>query len=589
VIAASYMREGDLEPSYISGGDVIQKMFWIMCDCHEFVWYAHNAQYEWRYLISHLEHLKDDLDIFCRTSSDIFMLKLRLPEHEVDGIIPTLVMRDSYAVFDFSLEKFGAVFCPEIPKGSIDFEGGVIFDPKNQDHIDYSKRDSELLLKSLIRYDDLLYENFDIHLRLTIAGTAMAAWQRTLKKESADDYAEKYFNDKENETFVRSGYFGGLVFLTSTRPHDDATTHDINSSYPYQMVNHDMPIGRACRTKLWDSRRLGLYDVSVRAPKSLVVPILPLRDKKGIVWPAGSFRTTVTSEEIKFAVAQGYVIEKIHDGLVWHETGRPFEVFISRCKYLRVHYKDTALEFVAKKLQNSLYGKFGSRRTRRKFYSSIPEPEENQSEEEAGVGFEPWGKFFIREERSDDMQCLPQWAVFITAYARLHLLRAAYEAGPENCLYGDTDSLTLKAGVTLPPEICGTEYGQWKPDKNWQSFRARGPKVYAGVQVPRVPYAAKVTGAAKGIPRKQWEASGALTSIYNGENKVVNYRTLEKFVMALKTGYIGEHEATRAISVLSNSRNWQEFANGEVRPREYGGSQADCAGEQRLRSSGMSA
>lgn len=558
ILACSYQMEGELEPTYFCKGDILQKMFYIMCENHDFTWYAHNAQYEWRYFISRLEERKNDLTIFPRTDSDIFMLSIRLPEYDDGETKARLVMRDSFAVFPQTLKKFAENFTPELPKGEIDFET-TMFDAKNPEHIAYSKRDSEALLKSLIRFDDLLYEHFDIHLRLTAAGTAVAGWQRTLDKET------RYYNSKPDEDFIRSGYYGGLVFLTDTNVHENAITYDIRSSYPSQMINHDMPLGNPSRATKISRRDLGIYRVTVRAPRDLIVPILPKRDDKGIMWPAGTFETTSTGSELIFAMDHGYEVLKVHEGLTWHRRIRPFNDFINKCIYLRETYVGTALEMVAKQMQNSLYGRLAAKLIRRVFYSSV---NDNDAE-----GFEPWGEFFVRDEKSDDIKRLPQWAVFITAYARLHLLGAAYHAGPENCLYADTDSLTLKASVELPT---GPNYGDWQVDKRWIDFRPSGAKVYSGHMIDPKTGEIILKGAAKGIPRKEWNRrkhetdSTVLEAVFNGEAKTVDYISLEKFAVALKTGYIGTHEAKRTLSNLSNSRSWVLLENGKVRPRAYG-------------------
>jgi hypothetical protein len=212
------------------------------------------------------------------------------------------------------------------------------------------------------------------------------------------------------------------------------------------------------------------------------------------------------------------------------------------------------MDWTAKYMQNGLYGKYGAKRKRRKIYATLPDDEIE--------GCEIWGDFFIKDEVAEEMQCMPAWSVFITAYARISLLRVIYAIGPQNVLYGDTDSLTVREGITLGT---GKAYGQWKLEKQWSEFRAHGPKVYAGIQV-----SGKLTGAAKGIPKRTWEREAIFESILNAENdRIVRYQTLEKFVIALKTRYIGQRDAKRSLSSLGNSRSWREEVNGDVRPRYW--------------------
>jgi hypothetical protein len=550
VTAVSYMREGDADASYISGHKpetLVQSIFDIMAENHEYTWFAHNAQYEFRYFIAGLIEHKDNVSFFCRTDSDVFMITIRLPDYGDDAV---LVMRDSMALWDQTLKDFSDTFCPELPKLKLDFDK-VTFDPTDPKHIEYSKRDSMTLLYSLIRFNDMVVDKFDVNLRATLASTGIAAWQRTLESD------ERYYNHKDTEDYVRSAYYGGLVFLTDTNLHAGPKTFDINSSYPFQMKTHPMPIGRASRTGLWSARHLGIYTVVIKAPDDLIVPIIPKRHKHGIVWPSGIFETTVTSMELRFAVKHGYKVLEIKTGLVWYETCKPFDDFVNKCSDLRLANPGTVLDRVAKRMQNSTYGKYGSKRTRRKIYGTLTAEEV--------IGAEPWGDFYIREEVADDMQCLPQWSVFITAYARLHLLQSIYMVGPDHVIYGDTDSITLKSGFTLP---IGQQYGEWKLDKEWIDFRARGPKVYAGHVKKNGTEV--LTGAAKGIPRKQWDKSGIFHAIVRGDQSViVTYKTLNKFVNVLKDGYTGEHGASRSLSNLSNARSWKQLDDGAVRPRTW--------------------
>jgi hypothetical protein len=555
VIAGSYMKEGDDDATYITGTErhIIQSIFDHMCVYSEYTWFAHNAQYEFRYLIDHFLDHRDRLHFFLRTDSDVFMVIIDIPDY---GEGKKLVLRDSFAIWDLPLKRrkptdpkgIADTFCPELLKASVDFDTEV-FNPSDPEHIAYSKQDSLVLLTSLVRFNDLLLEQFDCHMQSTRAATALVAWQRTLKSD------ERYYNHKEDEEYVRSAYYGGLVFLTSTLRHKGAHTYDINSSYPYQMLSHPLPVGKSVRTKLFAARYLGIYNVTVKAPDDLVVPILPKRDARGIIWPRGVFETTVTSVELDFAARHGYAILKINDGRVWYDTCSPFTDFIAKCVGIRMQNPSgSTLDWTAKYMQNSLYGKFGAKRKRRKIHAFIPDDYDGP--------VDMWGDFFVTTDYAEDLLCNPVWSVFITAYARIHLLTAIYAVGPANVLYGDTDSITVKSGIELGT---GKEYGKWKLEKNWQEFRAHGPKVYAGVLE-----SGKMTGAAKGIPRRTWDKSGIFQSILNAENNaIVRYRTLEKFVIALKTRYNGEHDAQRSLSSLGNSRSWREEPNGDVRPRYW--------------------
>lgn len=554
VLACSFQTEDMPEPVYLHKGDFIQEMFYFMCENHAYTWFAHNAQYDLRYLIDHLEADRKNMSIYMRTDTDVYMISLNLPDH---GEKARLTIRDSLALFPSTLEQFGSVFAPEMPKLKIDVAN---FDPKIKEHQEYCKRDTSLLLLCLQRFHDLVEEHFDITPATTAAATALKGWQRTLAKK------ERYYPTPSYESFIRTAYYGGLVFLTDTNIHQNTKSYDVNSSYPYQMETYQFPLGNPVNTRRFRPGVLGIYQVTVKTPDDLIVPILPTRHKGGIVWPRGTFKTTVTNLELEFALDHGYRLLGVHEGVIWEETCNPFRPFVAKCKAIRKQYKGTALETVAKLMQNSLYGKFGSKRQRKKIYADF-------DDDEVFTG-ELWGEYLIRLEENDDMMVMPQWAVFVTANARLHLLRAIYQVGPENVLYGDTDSITLKAGSDLLPEQVGAEYGQFKLEKHWQYFRAHAPKVYAGKLISGAK-AGKMAGAVKGIPRSRWHDGSILEAVAENRNVSVTYETLNNFVLYLKGKRDGSFEANRSISKIENSKSWAVRPDGTVRPREWSDIQVD--------------
>ncbi len=50
VLCASYRKEGDTTTGYISTGNIVEKLFNIMAQNTDYIWYAHNSQYEFIYL-----------------------------------------------------------------------------------------------------------------------------------------------------------------------------------------------------------------------------------------------------------------------------------------------------------------------------------------------------------------------------------------------------------------------------------------------------------------------------------------------------------------------------------------------------------
>ena len=541
VLAASYaIEQGPSE--LIIEGDIISQLVRVILSYPFYLWYAHNAQYDWRYLIPEFEKRRIDFEMLMRTDNDVFCIQIKRNDD-------TITLLDSFALVPISLRDFAKSFSTE-QKGHIDFEN-VVFDAKNPKHRDYALRDSRVLLESLINYDKKIMECFGVHVGYTAASTAVKAWRVTIPEHA------KYFNDEKNEVFIREAYYGGLVFLTDVLEHDQCETYDINSCYPYVMRACGVPYGSVTRVGNFNAKYPGIYRVVVSAPKDLVVPILPCRERKGAMkftrWPSGTFETVCTSEELKFAIEKGYKILEVLEGLVWEKIIYPFSDFVNKAEKLRKEFKGRGEELAAKLMQNSLYGKFGARRERRKIFKP--------SNPEECLGASPWdkeGKYWWRREVVEDMLCLPQWAAWITAQARLHLLRAAYRIGVKNVFYGDTDSLTIQAGYGNELKI-DSAYGAWKLEKVWSCFRAVAPKVYVGILDDTL------TGRAKGLPRKKMNTD-LWRAIYDDIKFSVPYTSLPKFIQTLR----GEGKLIqrhRGVTDLMNSHNWRVDSLGNVRPK----------------------
>lgn len=521
-----------------------------------YVWYAHNAQYDWRYIIPPLIEKHCDVELSLRTETDIYQATIKIGNQK-------FIMRDSYALIPSKLDSddpteftIASSFTPEFRKLKIDIAN---FDPTNSEHIEYSKRDSQILATALPRIDTLLRKHFGVGVGHTTAGTAINAWCHSLGE---DEYYKPTMWD-EREQFIRQGYYGGLVFLTRTdklESFDDlpiAETYDINSSYPSVMVDFGVPHGRMVESKDYLSGLMGIYRVRVKAPDDLIIPILPCRNDKGhMQWRRGIFETVVTNVELIFAANHGYQILEVYEGLVFEETAFPFNSFVERCKTIRKNYKKKPEESLAKLMQNSAYGKFGSKRERLKIFH--PETDEEK------LGAQPLEQldyFWVKTELDEEMRCKPEWAVFITAHARLKILQAAYSVGIENVIYGDTDSITVLRGQSDSINI-GTDYGQFKLEKSWRSFRAIAPKVYAGILMD-----GQACGAVKGIPQNAMREHGEkwLELLQDGKTQA-STQSLASLRVALSKGLEPARTLTRKSTDIKNSANWA-CQNDKVQPK----------------------
>ncbi len=542
---------------HFSGEDMLDRMFEIVLQwAKPAIWYSHFAQYDWRYLTPWLLDHHYAIDLGMRTDNDVY--EIRITNQDGD----TVILRDSFALWNSKLENLAETFCPEIPKLKIDIEQ---FDPQNPEHIAYARRDVQILMVGLPRLFDMIEEHFNVQAGATTAGTALKAWQRSLKKEeiyNCSDWGPQ-------EAFIRQAYYGGIVFLTNNVQQTDCITCDINSSYPSVMDDLGVPDGRVSITSDWQSGMPGIFRCRVKAPDNLIVPILPARNERGNMrWYRGEFDTCVTNKELIFAVKHGYEVLEVYEGICFEDWVYPFSDLISHCKLLRNVYKDMPVEVLAKLIQNALYGKFGTRRDRVRVMHIGMMEEDDYIQAEV---MDEEGEWYVRKEFDETMRCLPQWSVFITAHARLKLLSAVYAVGPQNVIYGDTDSITLKKGYEHLIDI-GSAYGQFKIEKEWEIFRAIGPKQYTGIlgaDILKADGSVKLKkgsylGAAKGLAKKAMKESNWKELLEDGATKATTI-TIDSFRVCLKKGIRPARTVTRKSSDITNSSNYDALPDGNVR------------------------
>lgn len=530
LLCATWYIDGMIEPQIILGEpeDIALEIIKIFEVSGKNVrWYAHNAQYDWRYIVDILvDKYEQTIQFLMRSDSDVFIIKTHLFE-----------LVDSYAIFPQSLKKMSELFDPDF--GKMEIDDIEHFNPQNKKHQEYAKRDAYTLVRSIKNYDKSIYQIFGVHIGYTLASTAVKAWRATIDSN--------YFKPERIDDFVRSAYFGGLVALSSNKTFTNVFTYDINSSYPYTMREFGVPYGTYAQTYFLEPDIPGIYHVRVQTPDDLVFPILPKRIKKGksdyIIWAQGVFDTCVTNIELDFAIKHGYKILKIYEGIVWNEVIYPFGEFVDICEATRRKHKNTHFEMVAKLMQNSVYGKFGSRKERTELF--VPHDD---------IDFEgafPWGsseKLWIRDQYIESIQSLPQWAVFITARARLNLLERIYDLGVDNVIYCDTDSITTTQ--TLAKEYMGDAYGKFKLEKIWATFRAIAPKVYVGELDT-----GKMLGAVKGIPKKKMTEANYRELMQNGQI-TADLATLPSFKSFLK-GNRETKNTKRKSTDIANSQTWK--------------------------------
>jgi len=512
------------------------------------IWYSHNAEYDWRYLVQQFKDWGDRFEFLPgeRAEGKFYEIKVMDKWRKTPSGRPKLVttLRDSMAIYSYSLKKLTAQFAPQYVKKDIGLDKNV-FDPSNPLHVEYAKNDVIGLVHALKKFDDLVHENFHVHIKGTTASTSYAGWLRFLPEGTI--YRRQ---TRTVEKRLRLFYNGGVVQINAPVGEiDKVRTLDRNSSYAAAM-RQGAPKGKAVFTTERVHGSPGIYRVEACVPDSLKLPIIPCRDDKGrLSWPAGGdpFWTWVNSEEIDYAETLGctFKIERGYffpDGLTF-----PFNEMIDVCERLRREFKDTPTETVVKLMQNSLYGRFGMKKEGREVvisYTGEPDDFEPVMNEETG---ELVDYVYCRRVERNTEYMLPHWSGWICANARIALDRDTTAAGRDKVRYRDTDSISIEGD--LSPEVMARikpDYGALKDEGVKLNIRYHAPKSYTYTDAK-----GQRMAVYKGLPKEVLD-QGTIKALHEGRiTKPIEFNSGTSLMTYMKTGKLMVRRA-RSPTKLEN-------------------------------------
>jgi hypothetical protein len=241
-------------------------------------------------------------------------------------------------------------------------------------------------------FNELYFNNFsiNIHDHATIASHALRLFRTHFipdecvpdnKKDGYDKeigvYTYKYFPPKDliipvlSESIyinIRKSYTGGStdMFIPSNLNNELIYGYDVNSLYPSIMKDKYIPIGIPTYfegdIRKIETNSFGFFEVDVNCPRELQHPIIQLHIKRNGVFrtisPTGSFRMWIFSEEMYNAEKFGYTFNILR-GYTFSKKIL-FKSYVENLYALRLQYdKSNPMNYIAKLLLNSLYGKFG--------------------------------------------------------------------------------------------------------------------------------------------------------------------------------------------------------------------------------------
>lgn len=314
----------------------------------------------------------------------------------------------------------------------------------------YCRRDVEIIMEACLRWWDFLRSEDLGNAKQTIAAQAFTAFRhRYMRHEILID------DNRGAMELARHAYHGGRCECSVVgRVPGPLYLLDVRSHYPAVMRAHDYPVRTLGKHKGvgvatladWLTRYSAIADVDVETD----VPLYPYRDRSPLLFPTGSFRTTLTTPELIHAVERGHVT-RIHMCAIYEHAPifGPYVDAIYAMRERAIAAGDRVAAWTLKLLLNSLYGKFGQRGWR---YRTVAETDDmsarvwNEFDADtrtlykmrqfAGIVQEHW-------QEGETRDSFPAIAAHVTAYGRAHLWRLIERAGRDRVYYYDTDSLLV--------------------------------------------------------------------------------------------------------------------------------------------------
>lgn len=230
--------------------------------------------------------------------------------------------------------------------------------------IKYCELDCISLHQILFKFSHQIFDLFErnIHNYSTLPSLAFAIFRgKFMEKENIPQLSGKIAKD------IRQGYTGGAVDMYIPESGDEPVfCYDVNSLYPSVMQKEALPLENPTYfegdIRKIDKNAFGFFYCRIKTPDNILHPIIQTHVKiKGVtstISPLGYWEDMIFSAEMDNAQKYGYKFE-----ILWGYTFKKANIFKDYVDFLyalRLNYsKDDPLNFIAKILLNSLYGRFG--------------------------------------------------------------------------------------------------------------------------------------------------------------------------------------------------------------------------------------
>lgn len=399
------------------------------------------------------------------------------------------------------LVKFLANFAPNFQKmtGVINFETEE-FDVSNPTHTAYAMRDSEGLYHGMVKAQNILLENFNQPLAVTMGGACIKIFESNIPR---DVYV--YPPEDELELIIRTSAMRGGYCFCVDQYHGPVWKYDLNQAYAAAMREAQLPAGNSTHNPHGIHKGAKVYIARITAKrKTNKIPFYYRGEINGRVKSIFANNvitdTWLTSIEVQQLRRERWTVA-IHESWVWSETFNMRE-YVDKLETIRMTCEggtNGPIGTMCKAVGNHSYGKTLESLEPIEYLLSAEQPD--GFEPCYGDGFEPLSFLYERHIDPKDVKPKayhqPQIGAFITSYVRMVVRRAAL-LRPDDWLYADTDCVVFKTDVTALLDIDSKRYGAWKIEETGTEFLIIAKKVYFNLETKK--------GSAKGLHVKKLTA-----------------------------------------------------------------------------------
>lgn len=401
---------------------------------------------------------------------------------EKEKVLKTLNFVSTTNYFSFPLATLGEIFGLE--KLGFDYDEGTLEEAKI-----YCRRDVEICKKATETFTNFVIENELGTLAKTTPGQAFNAYRHKFMKEKI------FLHDSAPGFEVeRKAYYGGRVECFKIgRFEGNFYGYDINSMYPHVMNTNRYPVklisvrGRNTLNEI--ASFIKNYGVIGEFTVKTEKPVFPLKLDNNLIFPVGTFKTYLSTPEIKYGLENNLIMAA--GEVAVYEMENIFTDYVKYFYEKRLEakkQKNKVYDLLFKLFLNALYGKFGQKSDNWQRVGDAP-PEVIKAEEiinietgEREVYKIFGGSIFKKGEEEEGFNSFCGIASHVTAYARMELLKYIELAGWENVLYMDTDSLFVNAEGSQNLERAGVVdskiLGLMKLEKHDTKIYIKAPKDY---------------------------------------------------------------------------------------------------------------